>query len=158
MPNSWSGIENHWIHLRDQSLFTLDTPCIVINKDGDLFETTLWGLTSHIDIPLEMSKQQLKEYLVNAIEIGADAARMQIIQRDQINSKTFFNQFSLIRQLSQNDTMGDINDLLNAINIASNGFNTSPRKMLIVQKGEYRADLLLVSPPSNDGRKVEKTH
>ena len=158
MPNSWSGIENHWIHLRDQSLFTLDTPCIVINKDGDLFETTLWGLTSHIDIPLEMSKQQLKEYLVNAIEIGADAARMQMIQRDQINSKTFFNQLSLIRQLSQNNTMGDINDLLNAINIASNGFNTSPRKMLIVQMGEYRADLLLVSPPSNDGRKVEKSH
>ena len=158
MSKSWNDIENHWIQLRDQSLLTLDTPCIVINKDGDLFETTLWGLTSHIDIPLEMSKQQLKEYLVNAIEIGADAARMQMIQRDQINSKTFFNQFSLIRQLSQNDTMGDINDLLNAINIASNGFNTSPRKMLIVQMGEYRADLLLVSPPSNDGRKVEKTH
>ena len=158
MSKSWNDIENHWIQLRDQSLLTLDTPCIVINKDGDLLETSLWGLTSHIDIPLEMSKQQLKEYLVNAIEIGADAARMQMIQRDQINSKTFFNQFSLIRQLSQNDTMGDINDLLNAINIASNGFNTSPRKMLIVQMGEYRADLLLVSPPSNDGRKVEKTH
>jgi hypothetical protein len=157
MPNSWSNIENHWIHLRDQSLFTLDTPCITINKDGDLFETTLWGLTSHIDIPLEIPKQQLKEYLVNAIEIGADAARMQMIQRDQINSKTFFNQLSLIRQLSKNDTMGDIDDLLNAIKIASNGFNTSPRKMLIVQMGEYRADLLLVSPPSNDGRKMEKT-
>ena len=53
--------------------------------------------------------------------------------------------------------MGDIDDLLNAIKIASNGFNTSPRKMLIVQMGEYRADLLLVSPPSNDGRKMEKT-
>ncbi len=157
MPNSWSGIENHWIQLRDQSLFTLDTPCITINKDGDLFETTLWGLTSHIDIPLEIPKQQLKEYLVNAIEIGADAAKMQMIQRDQINSKTFFNQLSLIRQLSQNDTMGDIDVLLNAINIARNGFITSPRKMLIVQMGEYRADLLLVSPPSNDGRKMEKT-
>ena len=52
----------------------------------------------------------------------------------------------------------EIKRVLNAINIASNGFNTSPRKMLIVQMGEYRADLLLVSPPSNDGRKVEKTH
>ena len=43
MPNSWNDIENHWIQLRDQSLLTLDTPCIVINKDGDLFETITLG-------------------------------------------------------------------------------------------------------------------
>ena len=156
MPNSWNDIENHWIQLRDQSLLTFDTPCIVINKDGDLFETSLWGLPSHIDIPLEMSKHLLKEYLVLAIEIGVDAARIQMIQKNHVNSKNFFDQLSLIQQLSQNDTLGDIDDLLNAIKIAKDGFNASPRKMLIVQMGMYRADLLLVSPPSNDGRQVDK--
>ena len=157
MSNSWNDIENHWIQLRDQLLLTLDTPCIVINKDGDLFETSLWGLTSHIDIPLEMSKHLLKEYLVLAIEIGVDAARIQMIQKDHVNSKNFFDQLSLIQQLSQNDTLGDVDDLFNAIKIAKDGFNASPRKMLIVQMGMYRADLLLVSPPSNDGRQVDKT-
>ena len=156
MSNSWSDIEHHWIQLRDQSVFTLDTSCVLINKDGDLFETTLWGLISHIDIPLEMSRQQLKEYLINAMEIGADAARIEMLQQDQINSIKFFDQLALIRKLSRNDTLGDIDDLINAINIASNGFHTSPRKMLIIQMGEFRADLLLVSPPSNDGRKASK--
>ena len=104
-----------------------------------------------------MSKLLLKEYLVNAIEIGVDAARIQMFQKDHVNSKNFFDQFSLIQQLSQNEILGDIDDLLNAINIAKDGFNASPRKMLIVQMGMYRADLLLVSPPSNDGRQVDKT-
>ena len=157
MSKSWNNIENHWIQLRDQLLLTLDTPCIVINKDGDLFETSLWGLTCHIDIPLEMSKHLLKEYLVNAIEIGVEAARIQMIQKDHVNSKKFFDQLSLIQKLSRNDILGDIDDLLNAINIAKDGFYASPRKMLIVQMGMYRADLLLVSPPSNDGRQVDKS-
>ncbi len=50
-------------------------------------------------------------------------------------------------------TLGSIDDVLNAYQIARNGFIVFPRKMLIIQLGEYRADLLLVSPPSNDGRR-----
>ena len=41
MSCSWKEIENHWILLRDHSIFNLSAPCIVINKDGDLFENTL---------------------------------------------------------------------------------------------------------------------
>lgn len=154
MPNSWSDIENHWMQLRDQSLFSLDTPCILINKDGDLFETSLWGLKSHIGIPLSMSTQHLKEFLSNALEIGTKATRKKMLERDQCSSQIFFDDLALLRQHSRNDTLGDIDGLLNAIDIANTGFKASPRKMLIIQMSEYRADLLLVSPPTNDGRKV----
>lgn len=157
MPNSWSDFENHWMQLRDQPLFSLDTPCILINKDGDLFETSLWGLKSHIGIPLSMSIQHLKEFLSNAFEIGTEATRKKMLEKDQSSSQKFFDELALIRKLSRNDTLGDIDDLLNAINIANTGFKASPRKMLIIQMSEYRADLLLGSPPSNDGRKVVQT-
>ena len=64
----------------------------------------------------------------------------------------------MIKQLSRNDTLGDIDDILHAMEVAYKGFIADPRKMLIVQMGEYRADLLLVSPPSTDGRTMVVTH
>lgn len=155
MSNNWKDIENHWIQLRDQSMFSLSTPCILINKDGDLFEITLWGLTNHIEIPLAMSKQQLFVYLETALEIGAEATKVKMLDARQGNVQKFLDELDFIKNESRNDTLGHIDDILYAINIAVNGFSSTPRKMLVVQMGEYRADLLLVSPPSNVGRKVD---
>jgi hypothetical protein len=101
-----------------------------------------------------MSTQHLKEFLSNALEIGTKATRTKMLERDQYSSQIFFDDLALLRQHSRNDTLGDIDGLLNAIDIANTGFKASPRKMLIIQMSEYRADLLLVSPPTNDGRKV----
>ena len=157
MSKSWNDIENHWIRLRDQSSFVLETPCILIDKDGDLFETTLFDLIDYIDVPSTMSRQLLKDYLQNAVEFGVQAARSKMMDTYISNNQKFFDDLDLIKQLSRNDTLGDIDDILHAMNVAKNGFNTAPRKMLIVQMGENRADLLLVSPPSNDGRKMGAT-
>ena len=68
MSKSWNDIENHWIRLRDQSSFVLETPCVLIDKDGDLFETTLFDLIDFIDVPSTMSRQYLKDYLQIAVE------------------------------------------------------------------------------------------
>ena len=155
MSNSWNDIENHWIQLRDQSIFSLSTPCILINKDGDLFEITLWGLTKHIDIPLSISKEELFGYLETAMEIGAEATKQKMLESCHSNSQKFLEELELMKQHSKNDTLGHIDDILYAIDIAINGYRATPRKMLVVQMGEYRADLLLVSPPSNDGRMVD---
>lgn len=156
MSNGWKDIENHWIQLRDQSIFSLHTPCILINKDGDLFEITLWGLTQHIDIPIAMSKQQLFEYLETAMEIGAEATKVKMLAHQSITKK-FLDELDTIKKQSQNETLGHIDDILYAIDIALKGFSAAPKKMLVVQMGEYRADLLLASPPSNDGRNVGKS-
>ena len=157
MSKSWNDIEKHWIRLRDQSSFVLETPCILIDKDGDLFETTLFDLIDYIDVPSTMSRQLMKDYLQNAVGFGVEAARSKMMDTYISNSQKFFEELDLIKQLSRNDTLGDIDDILHAMNVAKNGFNTVPRKMLIVQMGENRADLLLVSPPSNDGRKMVAT-
>ena len=157
MSKSWNDIENHWIRLRDQSSFVLETPCILIDKDGDLFETTIFDLIDYIDVPSTMSRQLLKDYLQNAVGFGVEAARSKMMDTYISNSQKFFEELDLIKQLSRNDTLGDIDDILHEMNVAKNGFNTAPRKMLIVQMGENRADLLLVSPPSNDGRKMVAT-
>ena len=157
MSKSWNDIENHWIRLRDQPTFILETPCILIDKDGDLFETTLFELTDHIDLPPTMSKQLLKDYLQMAVESGTEVARSKMIDIYKSNGQKLFEEIALIKQLSRNDTLANMDDILHAIDIANKGFTAVPRKMLIIQMGEHRADLLLVSPPSNNGRKVLPT-
>ncbi|MDA7685180.1 hypothetical protein N8608_01245 [bacterium] len=157
MSRSWNDIENHWIRLRDQSSFVLETPCILIDKDGDLFETTLFDLIDYIDVTSTMSRQLLKYYLQHAVEFGVESARSKIMDTYKNDSQKFFEELALIKQQSRNDTLGDIDDILHAMNVANKGFIAAPRKMLIVQMGEFRADLLLISPPSNDGRKTVAT-
>ena len=153
MSHSWNEIENHWIRLRDHSLFDLTVPCIVINKDGDLFESSLEKILNFIDTPITITNQQLLLYLSKALEIGKEAASKQIIEEDKFQGKEFFEQLQQIKDNAKNITLGSIDDVLNAYQIARNGFIAFPRKMLIIQLGEYRADFLLVSPPSNDGRR-----
>ena len=152
MARSWNEIENHWIRLRDHLLFDLSVPCIIINKDGDLFESSLEEISNYIDIPSTVPDEQLFLYLSTALEIGTEAANKKIAEEDKLMGKEFFKQLQLIKDKARNITLGSIDDVLNAIQIARNGFIAFPRKMLIIQLGEYRADLLLVSPPSNDGR------
>ena len=152
MAHSWNEIENHWIRLRDHLLFDLSVPCIIINKDGDLFESSLEEISNYIDIPSTVPDEQLFLYLSTALEIGTEAANKKIAEEDKLMGKEFFKQLQLIKDKARNITLGSIDDVLNAIQIARNGFIAFPRKMLIIQLGEYRADLLLVSPPSNDGR------
>jgi hypothetical protein len=84
--------------------------------------------------------------------MGSEAAKQKILDDSQSIGQEFFNQLKLVNDLARNTTLGTIDDVLHAIKLAKNGFSTLPRKMLIIQLGEYRADLLLVSPPSNDGR------
>ena len=152
MAHSWNEIENHWIRLRDHSLFDLSVPCIIINKDGDLFESSLEKISNYIDIPSTVPDEQLFLYLSTALEIGTEAANKKIAEEDKLKGKEFFKQLQIIKSKARNITLGSIDDVLNAIQIARNGFIAFPRKMLIIQLGDYRADLLLVSPPSNDGR------
>ena len=153
MAHSWNEIENHWIRLRDHLLFDLSVPCIIINKDGDLFESSLEKISNYIDIPSTVPDEQLFLYLSTALEIGTEAANIKIAEEDKLKGKEFFKQLQIIKSKARNITLGSIDDVLNAIQIARNGFIAFPRKMLIIQLGEYRADLLLVSPPSNDGRR-----
>ena len=153
MAHSWNEIENHWIRLRDHSLFDLSVPCIIINKDGDLFESSLEKISNYIDIPSTVPDEQLFLYLSTALEIGTEAANKKIAEEDKLKGKEFFKQLQIIKSKARNITLGSIDDVLNAIQIARNGFIAFPRKMLIIQLGDYRADLLLVSPPSNDGRR-----
>lgn len=152
MSGSWKNIEQHWIKLRDQSSFNLNVPCVAINKDGDLYETTLWGLTNHIDIPLILSKQLLFSYMELVIMRGEDAAQTEMQQLSAIDVLTFFDELQKFNNRSHSEKFCTVNDVIKAIDIAQAGYNQNPRKMLIVQLGELKADLLLASPPSNEGR------
>jgi hypothetical protein len=117
-----------------------------------LYETTLWGLTNHIDIPLILSKQLLFSYMELVIMRGEDAAQTEMQQLSAIDALTFFDELRKFNNSTHSEKFCTINDVIKAIDIAKAGYNKNPRKMLIVQLGELRADLLLASPPSNDGR------
>ena len=73
-------------------------------------------------------------------------------QLTAIDVLTFFEELQKFNNQSHSEKFCTINDVIKAIDIAQAGYNQNPRKMLIVQLGELRADLLLASPPSNDGR------
>ena len=151
MSGRWKEIKDHWSHLRDQSMFSLNVPCIVINKDGDLFENSLYDLVNYIDLPESIPQMQIFMYLELALEMGPELAKQQLISDSQFNAKDFFVQLNNIEKAALNVSLGSIKDLLEAIKIANTGFLANPRKMLVIQLGEYRADFLLVSPPSMDG-------
>ncbi len=153
MSGRWNEIENHWMSLRDQLSFDFSVPCIVIDKDGDLFEHTLWDLLNYIEIPQSLLHNEIYMYLEAALDVGADSAKQMLIANKQLKSIDFFKQLSMIKQSARNITLGSIDDVLQAMNAAKTGFCADPRKMLVIQLGEYRADILLVSPPTNDGRK-----
>ena len=152
MSGSWKNIEQHWIKLRDQSSFNLNVPCVAINKDGDLYETTLWGLTNHIDIPLMLSKKLLFNYMELVITRGGEAAQAEMQQLSDTEVFTFFSELQKCNNRFYSEKFCTVNDVIRAIDIAQAGYNKNPRKMLIVQLGELKADLLLASPPSNEGR------
>lgn len=152
MSGSWKNIEQHWIKLRDQSSFNLNVPCVAINKDGDLYETTLWGLTNHIDIPLMLSKKLLFNYMELVITRGGEAAQAEMQQLSDTEVFTFFIELQKCNNRFYSEKFCTVNDVIKAIDIAQAGYNKNPRKMLIVQLGELKADLLLASPPSNEGR------
>jgi hypothetical protein len=73
-------------------------------------------------------------------------------QLSAIDVLTFFDELQKFNNSTHSEKFCTINDVIKAIDIAKAGYNKNPRKMLIVQLGELRADLLLASPPSNDGR------
>ena len=146
----WNEVETHYNRLKDRTAFGLNTECIVINKDGDLFETTLSGLSSHMKVSAALSSPQMRRYTELAAEIGAEDAMNKMLEKMDAEAETFCELWTESKKDIANETMGTVDDVVRMIGIAKEGFGRYPRKMLVVQLGETRADLLLVSPPPID--------
>lgn len=133
----------------NRTAFDLSAPCIVINQDGDLFETSLSGLSSHMKVSAALSSPQMQRYAELASEIGAEEAMNKMLEKMDGEAETFCELWAESKKDIANETMGTVDDVVKAISIAKEGFNAYPRKMLVMQMGETRATLLLVSPPKD---------
>ena len=146
--NRWAEIESHYTRLTNRTAFDLSAPCVVIDKDGDLFETSLSGLSSHMKVSAALSSPQMQRYTELAAEMGAEDAMNKMLEKMDGEAETFCELWAESKKDIEKGTLGTVDDVVKAIKIAKEGFNDYPRKMLVMQMGETRATLLLVSPPT----------
>ena len=144
--NRWKEVAPHYTRLTKRTAFDLNIPCIVIDQDGDLFETCLSGLASHMKVSAALSSPQMQRYMQLSVELGAEDAMNKMLAPMDDEAETFCELWSEGRKDIEKGTKGTVDDVVRAISIAKEGFNGYPRKILVVQMAETRASLLLVSP------------
>ena len=148
MKSNWSEIERHWERLRDKTGFDLSIPCVVITQEVEVMETTLSGLSNHLKVSAAMSSPQVKRYLKLTNEIGAMNA-MNSLLMDEDGGEEFALQWSEAKKDLEAGAIASVDDLVAAVETARKGFNTYPRKIMVVQVNQRDCDILLVAPPAD---------
>ena len=149
MKINWSEIERHWERLRDRTEFDLSIPCVVVSQEVNAMETTLSGLSNHLKVSAAMSSPQVKRYIELSKEIGAEMA-MNTLLMDEEGGEEFALLWSEARKDVANGAIAPVDDLVAAVDTAKKGFNSYPRKIMVVQINQKDCDILLVAPPTEE--------
>ena len=148
MKRNWSEIERHYERLSSRERFDLGAPCVVIDENVEVMETTLSGLANHLRPSSAMSSPSVKRYISLANQVGAEQAMNTLLMEEDAE------QFAMLWEEAKADVeagaIATMDDLVAAIKAAKKGFNHHPRKILVVQINAKDADVLLLAPPSDD--------
>lgn len=140
----WNEIKPTWDKLNQVEEFSLSLPCVVINEDGAVLETSLSNLSYHLRISSALAHPLMKAFIKRAMEVGAEEAA-----NEQLSSEDA-EEFALLYDESKDDmdrdTLGTADDITKAVTAAKEGFNSTPRKILVIEVGSEEAQVLLVSP------------
>ena len=147
MKKNWSEIENHWNRLISHDQFDMAIPCIVIDQNFEVIETTISGLSNHLKVSIAMSSPLVKKYSQLSLQNGYEKAMQQMLMSHLNELDEFCLMWDEARKDVANGAMATMDDLVDAISTAKKGFFESPRRMLVVQINEKDCDFLLVGKP-----------
>ena len=150
MKKNWSEIERHWQKLQAMIAFDLTAPCIVIDQRGELMETTLSNLTNHLRVSTALATPQMKGYMSLAKKVGPEKAMQAMLEAINQEAEEFLALYNEAKHDIARDCYATVDDLVDAINTARKGFNTNPKKILVIQMNNKDADILLVAPPTQE--------
>ena len=148
MKKNWSEIERHYERLSSRERFDLGAPCVVIDENVEVMETTLSGLANHLRPSAAMSSPQVKRYIGLANQVGAEQAMNTLLMGE--DAEQFAMLWEEAKADAENGAIATMDDLVAAIKCAKKGFNHNPRKILVVQINAKDADVLLVAPPTEE--------
>ena len=148
MKKNWSEIERHYERLKSREKFDLSIPCVVIDQNVEVMETTLSGLANHLRVSSAMSNPLVKRYIGLANQIGAERAMNTLLMDD--DGEEFASLWTEAKSDVEKGCIATMDDLVAAIKCAKKGFNEKTRRILVVQINAKDADVLLVGPPSAD--------
>ena len=147
MKKNWSEIENHWNRLISHDQFDMAIPCIVIDQNFEVIETTISGLSNHLKVSIAMSSPLVKKYSQLSLQNGYEKAMQQMLMSHLNELDEFCLMWDEARKDVVNGAMATMDDLVDAISTAKKGFFESPRRILVVQINEKDCDILLVGKP-----------
>ena len=150
MKKNWSEIERHWLKLQGMIAFDLTVPCIVIDQRDELMETTLANLSNHLRVSTALATPQMKGYMSLAKKVGPEKAMQAMLEAMDQETEEFVALYNEATTDIARDCYATIDDLVDAINTARKGFNTNPKKILVIQMNNKYADILLVAPPMEE--------
>ena len=149
MKVNWSELERHWQRLRDRTAFDLSVPCVVVSEEAEVMETTVSGLSNHLKVSSAMSSPLIKRYIELTEQMGAERAMNKLLM-DEDGGEEFALLWEEARRDVEGGAIATMDDLVAAIDTAKKGFNTYPRKILVVQINQRDCDILLVAPPTEE--------
>ena len=150
MKKNWSEIEHHWQKLQGMIAFDLTAPCIVIDQRDELMETTLSNLTNHLRVSTALATPQMKCYMSLAKKVGPEKAMQEMLKATDQETEEFVALYNEAKNDIARDCYATVDDLVDAVNTARKGFNSNPKKILVIQMNNKDADILLVAPPTQE--------
>ncbi|WP_216725576.1 hypothetical protein [Synechococcus sp. WH 8016] len=96
-----------------------------------------------------MSSPPIKRYIELTEQMGAERAMNKLLM-DEDGGEEFALLWEEARRDVEGGAIATMDDLVAAIDTAKKGFNTYPRKILVVQINQRDCDILLVAPPTEE--------
>lgn len=148
----WNQIEPQLARLNNRTAFDLSAECVVLTAEGDAMETTLNGLSHHLNASSALSSPSMMRYVELAQELGAENAMNTMLEELGDDAEEFCEQWRQAKEDIANGAKASLDDIVSLIKTAKKGFDHWPRKILVVSLGKKGADTWLVSSMTDVNR------
>ena len=85
-----------------------------------------------------------------AKKVGPEKAMQEMLKATDQETEEFVALYNEAKNDIARDCYATVDDLVDAINTARKGFNSNPKKILVIQMNNKDADILLVAPPTEE--------
>ena len=143
VSDQWGQIAPVLSEVRRVKEFSLSLPCVVTSPDTPAEKIPLSALSSVLKASPSMSSPLMEEFQVLASEVGAEEAFMALANGE--DGEEFCHLWDESRKEVAGGSRATIDDVVEAIEVARQGFLSTPRKMLVVVLQGKSTEVTLVS-------------